>query len=76
MGKFKNWIVPILFFVGAYFDQYYGLILTLVKSLNLPSYWETILQLVMGGIALLVVKLQPPSLKKAKQAKEGRHIKA
>jgi predicted oxidoreductase (fatty acid repression mutant protein) len=76
MSKLKNWIVPIIFFLGAFFDQYYGLVITLVKKLELPSYWELIIQLFVGAIALVIVKLQPPSLKKAKQAKEGHHIKA
>ncbi len=75
MSKLKNWLLPILLVVGAIFDEYYSLVLTLVQKLELPSYWETVLQLVAVAVAIIIAKMQPPSLKKAKAAKEGHHIK-
>lgn len=71
MEAFKNWLLPILMIISAFAEQYFDLITDLLASFGVSSKLIIILKLVFGFVGIILLKLQAPSLKKAKQAKQG-----
>jgi hypothetical protein len=78
MEKFMNWLLPLLMMVAAFIEEYFSLIKELIVSMHLAPAWNIALKLALGFLGIVILKLQHPSLKaakKAKQAKEGYHPK-
>lgn len=75
METFKNWALPILLIIAAFAEDYFSLIKEAIIAFEIDPKWIVILKIVFGLVAVVILKLQAPSLKKAKQAKEGYHPK-
>ncbi len=73
MGKFQNWLLVAVGIVLATADQTTDLFPLLLKQFNAPEWVGTVLRLAVAVCLAVKLKLQPPSLKEAKQ-EEAKNI--
>lgn len=69
MNKIKNWILPAFLAVAGSADLFLGLLNDFVKEAGLPAYYTTAFRIGALLLTVIVLKKQPPSIKKARQAK-------
>lgn len=69
MNKIKNWLLPVILAVIGSLDLFLGLVTELVKQAELPEYYVTVFRISALFLTVVVMKQQPPSIKKSRQAK-------
>lgn len=75
MGKLNNWLLPILMIIAAVLESSFSLIQEVLNEFGAGPKWVLVLRLAAIVIGSVILKLQAPSKKKAKLAKEGYHPK-
>ncbi len=75
MGKLTNWLLPILMIVAAILESSLSLIQEVLAAFGAGPKWVLFLRLTAIVVGAVILKLQNPSLKEAKVAKEGYHPK-
>lgn len=66
MGKFKNWLLTATLIILGTLDQTTDLVPLLLKQVDAPEWVGTATRIAIVFLAAVKLKLQPPSLKKAK----------
>lgn len=69
MGKFKNWLLVAVGVVLAIADQTTDIMPVLLKQFNAPEWVDSVLRVLVAVCLAISLKLQPPSLKEAKEQK-------
>lgn len=71
----KNWILVVLGLIAAVLDSCFDLIKEALDAFGAGPKWVIVVRIVGAATLLILAKLQPPSLEKAKDAAEGYHPK-
>lgn len=75
MSALKNWLLPILLAIAGFLTSYFGLIEETMAEFGIEPKWKLLIKLVLAFVMIAIAKLQPPSLKKHREAKLGYHPK-